>query len=226
MNRKGDLFHWILCLIVIILVALLAIIFLVSKPMDTDKDGLSDEEELNLGTNLTNPNTDGDRYLDGEDPSPLEVNSAKIEYYKINERGDYHAITITKDSIILAAYSAQLLGCGSSTFGTCVSKSIPLFNSLEETLDDTIHTSSGEIVLSNIGDDYSEYVNLDVIFTIGDTVLYTAPVQKGKILPNQKIIIPYNYDFKVKDVKYIVWDMIIKKEKMDVNIENLQYEKW
>jgi len=34
---------------------------------DFDKDGLSDRMELNFGSNPTNPDTDGDGYLDGEE---------------------------------------------------------------------------------------------------------------------------------------------------------------
>ncbi|HTW96996.1 MAG TPA: thrombospondin type 3 repeat-containing protein, partial [Candidatus Methylomirabilis sp.] len=38
------------------------------KPaLDSDNDGLSDAEEAKLGTNLNNPDTDGDGYLDGSE---------------------------------------------------------------------------------------------------------------------------------------------------------------
>ena len=45
---------------------------------DTDKDGLSDYDEINVyKTNLNNPDSDGDGYLDGEEAkngySPTEV---------------------------------------------------------------------------------------------------------------------------------------------------------
>ena len=39
---------------------------------DTDGDGLSDTEELVLGTNPVNPDTDGDGTPDGLDPAPLD----------------------------------------------------------------------------------------------------------------------------------------------------------
>lgn len=35
--------------------------------VDTDKDGLNDKLEIALGTDLTNPDTDGDRFKDGEE---------------------------------------------------------------------------------------------------------------------------------------------------------------
>ncbi len=49
---------------------------------DYDNDGLSDRMELNFKTNLTNPDTDGDGYKDGEEINngydPLNNNSAKL----------------------------------------------------------------------------------------------------------------------------------------------------
>ncbi|MCD4761394.1 thrombospondin type 3 repeat-containing protein [bacterium] len=35
--------------------------------LDTDKDGLSDQEEIKIGTDPRLPNTDGDGYTDGEE---------------------------------------------------------------------------------------------------------------------------------------------------------------
>ena len=51
--------------------------------VDTDKDGLNDDWEIALGSNLNNKDTDGDNYSDGDevknDYSPLNSNSIKIE---------------------------------------------------------------------------------------------------------------------------------------------------
>ena len=33
--------------------------------LDTDDDGIPDAKEIEIGTNINNPNTDGDRYTDG-----------------------------------------------------------------------------------------------------------------------------------------------------------------
>jgi len=50
---------------------------------DYDNDGLSDRMELNFHTDLTNPDTDGDGYLDGDEISggydPLVGNGARLE---------------------------------------------------------------------------------------------------------------------------------------------------
>ena len=37
------------------------------KNIDSDQDGLSDEEEIFYGTDKNNPDSDGDSYLDGEE---------------------------------------------------------------------------------------------------------------------------------------------------------------
>ena len=39
----------------------------VTAPVDTDQDGLTDEEEAKLGTNPNNPDTDGDGLTDREE---------------------------------------------------------------------------------------------------------------------------------------------------------------
>src|SRR5690606_24518777 len=41
------------------------------QPLDSDNDGLSDQDEANLGTDPNNPDTDGDGMPDGQDPDPL-----------------------------------------------------------------------------------------------------------------------------------------------------------
>jgi hypothetical protein len=51
--------------------------------VDTDQDGLNDEWEARLGSDLTNPDTDGDGYLDGEEVingySPTFPLGSKVE---------------------------------------------------------------------------------------------------------------------------------------------------
>ena len=42
-------------------------LFVISPPVDSDGDGLSDEEEAIYGTDPHNPDTDGDGYTDGEE---------------------------------------------------------------------------------------------------------------------------------------------------------------
>ena len=50
--------------------------------LDNDGDGLTNEEEIRYGTDLNNPDTDGDSYLDGEEVAngydPLDSNGGKL----------------------------------------------------------------------------------------------------------------------------------------------------
>jgi hypothetical protein len=43
------------------------------QPLDSDNDGLSDQDEANLGTDPNNPDTDGDGVPDGQDQDPLNA---------------------------------------------------------------------------------------------------------------------------------------------------------
>ncbi len=80
--------------------------------------------------------------------------------------------------------------------------------------------------IANIGNDYTQYVNLDLVYKIGGEILYIAPYQLERLDQNKRIAIPYSYNIKMKDVKYILWDFIVKRSKIEVNIENLDYEKF
>ena len=82
---------------------------------DTDGDGLSDKDEVKIwGSDPLNPNTDGDRYKDGEDPNPviaqtavLNINVAsKIEINNslLNELlyiAKYNISKVTDDTVFL-----------------------------------------------------------------------------------------------------------------------------
>ncbi len=46
--------------------------FILGEAGDSDVDGLTDAEEETLGTDPSNPDTDGDGVLDGSDPNPLD----------------------------------------------------------------------------------------------------------------------------------------------------------
>jgi len=61
---------------------------------DSDSDGLSDDFELIIsGTNHTNPDTDGDHVLDGQDPDPLNVNITGEEALPRELLGPWNADT-------------------------------------------------------------------------------------------------------------------------------------
>lgn len=74
------------CFLLIFPLTLLAAKVDTKKPktiIDTDKDGLSDAWEKLIGTDATNPDTDGDSYLDGVEVvagfDPLNAEAKKVE---------------------------------------------------------------------------------------------------------------------------------------------------
>ena len=46
--------------------------------LDDDNDGLTNAEELQRGTDPKNPDSDGDGWIDGEDPAPLDPNDPSL----------------------------------------------------------------------------------------------------------------------------------------------------
>ena len=63
---------------------------------DADGDGLTYAEEIKIGTDPNNPDTDGDGVKDGEDKKPLDKSVAKL---KDNEGGSFLAFTAHSDPI-------------------------------------------------------------------------------------------------------------------------------
>ena len=63
--------------------------------LDTDGDGLLDDEETAIGTSPTNPDTDGDGVLDGLDPAPL--NSAIPTNNKLVEDLDNDGLILAEE---------------------------------------------------------------------------------------------------------------------------------
>lgn len=232
MNKKAQLdgSHWFLIFVLLFVLLFSGWWMLTGKtidtPLDSDGDGLSDKEEDKIGTDINNPNTDGDRYLDGEDEYPLKINSAEIGYYKINEEEDYHILSIAKNTLTMGLASVGLAGCGSSAIGVCAKNSISLFNSIEKSLDDVIYTSSGEVIFSNTGDDYTNYINFNLVYRMSGEVLYELPLEIGRLLPNKRVSVPYSHDLKIGDVKYVFWDMIVSRKKIEVSVERVDYEKF
>lgn len=143
--------------------------------IDSDKDGLSDIEERQIGTNPqvsdtdsdglndyievkqkmtdpTDPNTDKDRYKDGEDKDPIKANSANIVITKDNLKSDYNYINL---ALITAALIGASLDGGISL--ATVTGLNPNMEIIKQSVDYTV---------KNTGDDYTSYANFDAIVYI------------------------------------------------------------
>ena len=87
MNKRAEYGGWIIFLLIVIILMAVgwAITSNSTKEPDADNDGLSDSYELKIGTDPKNPNTDGDRYPDGEDKYPLKKNNANVQIYLVKK---------------------------------------------------------------------------------------------------------------------------------------------
>ncbi len=72
---------------------------LAAEVVDTDKDGLSDELELQLGTDPNNPDTDGDGYTDGE-----EVANGYNPLVGNNDRNVKRSVSVDLDTQTMQYY--------------------------------------------------------------------------------------------------------------------------
>ena len=231
MNKRAE-WNWFtfFFIVVVLIFATFLILNLTGhgiKEMDSDNDGLSDTEELRIGTNASNPNTDGDRYKDGEEvkmgTNPNKTNSAYISIPILNPKKD-----LLQSVLIIngAKIGIALITCTSGTLSACATSSVSVWNSIGTILDKPIYRISGDAVFTNTGDDYTTYLSYYITYKIGDKVLSSSPVYiDKKIKPNQIVSVPYLYEIKVGDIENIFWNLLTDN-KIDVKIENLNYEKF
>ena len=154
------------------------------ETVDSDNDGLSDVEEIKLGTNpklhdsdgdtlsdyqeykimKTDPldrNTDKDRYNDNEDPNPLNVNSAKIEIDVIKNEG--HWDETLKNEILpilgcLAIYGGEVSVGDISGIVAALCAKVMGVNSITDLATKNVYFRNIEIQTKNVGNDYSSYI--------------------------------------------------------------------
>lgn len=216
-------------------------------PIDTDKDGLTDIEEKKIGTNInlfdsdgdtlgdyqetkiggTNPlkmNTDDDRYNDNNDPNPIKKNSAVIYVTKSNEKGEYNLANLLVIGSVLTG--SGLVGCLTTV---CTASPAVIVAAVAAVKDLTIYTSSSDIVIQNTGDDYSSFVTFEVVYSIGNKTLERVPQSYGQISSNLKTTMKYSHDIKVIDLGDIlgeVFNLLLGKSKINIEITDVQYEKF
>lgn len=195
---------------------------------DTDGDTLGDYQEYKvLGTNPLNQNTDNDRYNDAEDPNPTKINSAEITPNLLSEEGSYNVINLIKDTIIVGGAAGALSVCTTGTLGACAVAVPGVWAAVGPILDDVIYTKNFEILIHNQGDDYTSYLSYEVVYRIGSEELKRIPYSYGRINANSQSTISYSKNILMEDIKYgRTWDLILGKERITIQIENLDYERF
>lgn len=195
---------------------------------DTDGDTLGDYQEYKvLGTNPLDKNTDNDRYDDAEDPNPTKINSAEITFNLLQEEGNYNIINLVKDTIIVGATASALGVCTAGTLGACAAAIPGVWAAIGPILDDVIYTKNFGILINNLGDDYASYLNYEVVYRIGSEELKRIPYSYGRINANSQSTVSYSEDILMEDIKYgRTWDLILGKEGITIQIENLDYERF
>jgi len=167
---------------------------------DTDGDGLSDYIEVKVEhTNPLNKNTDGDRYDDGEDNEPLIKNSA-----------------IIKVDVTHKDWEWELFGI------------LDLLENLKKFEPDfTLATAKVDIIITNTGDDYTEYVRFDNVFKIQRVEVMRIPESIGILNEGEQVSKHYEYKFTAKQAPNAIWNAIKSKTtEWSFEVFNVVYEKF
>lgn len=163
-----------------------------SNPLifDTDSDGLNDYVEKQKGTNPNNPNTDGDRYNDNTDPNPIIKNSAIVNAQLTNKE-----------------WAWNFLG---------------ILNFLKGDLNNGVATVKVDISVQNSGNDYTEYVQFDIVFKLINNEVKRVPESIGRLNIEETQNKHYEYELKLADIPNTLINAVTQKStQWDVQIQNI-----
>lgn len=167
--------------------------------IDSDGDGLTDIEEGKIGTKINDPNSDKDRYDDGVDPNPLTPNSAKIDLIFISKSWDWK-------------YGNILL----SMFGGAIIKP-----------DLVIAEPKTRINIINSGNDYTKFIDFDIVFKVSNTILSQKSIHINKFEEGEEFKETYIQQITAGDIPDLLVNLIREQTNdWSIEIENLNYEKY
>ena len=162
---------------------------------DTDGDGLSDYVEKQKGTDPNNQNTDGDRYNDNIDSNPTVKNSASVDVKLTNKEWDWDVLGI-----------------------------LDIFKG---DLNVRIATAKADISIQNSGNDYTEYVRFDIVFKLINSEVKRVPESIGRLNVGETQNKHYEYELKLGDIPNTLYNAITQKStQWDIQIQNIKYEKF
>ncbi len=170
---------------------------------DSDGDTLSDYQEVKVsGTNPLNSNTDEDRYSDNIDPEPTNKNSASIQILIANK--DFGI-----DWTNIAILGLTLGGSGAINPDMIIARPQVTINTI------------------NNGNDYSTFLSYDVVFLVAKKEIKRFDIQKGRIESHSQLTDKRSFELTLKDIPSILIDLITQKTaEWDVEIQNIRYEKF
>jgi hypothetical protein len=163
---------------------------------DSDGDTLSDYQEVKvLGTNPLNVNTDGDRYNDNVDPNPTTKNSAIVNVQLTNKEWVWDIFGILKI--------------------------------LEGDLNIRIATVKADVSIQNTGNDYTEYVRFDIVFKLINSEVKRVQESIGRLNVGETQNKHYEYELKLADVPNALINAVTQKStQWDVQVQNVNYQKF
>ncbi len=186
---------------------------------DTDGDQLIDSDERRYGTDPLNPDTDNDGLLDGREiqigTNPRDSNTDGDRYNDMKDpQPTVRNSAVIKTKIVDTESKLVLSGIVTSLFGLNPSAEI--------------WRVSASISLQNVGNDYSSYVNFDVVFRVDGNEVKRIQEKIGHIGINESISRPYSYSITVADLPEFLLRSLSedKGSKITVAIENIQYERF
>lgn len=169
------------------------------KAIDSDNDGLTDIKENEIGTDPKNPNTDKDRYNDGVDISPLISNSAIIDISFLEKSWDWKY-----GNILLAMVGGLIIK-----------------------QDIVIAEPKASIQVNNNGDDYTSFVDFNILFKVSNTLISQKSVHINKFNSGDQFQETYIQQIKAGEIPDLLINLV-KQQTNDwgIEIQNLNYEKF
>jgi len=193
------------------------------KARDSDSDGLPDYLEKQRGTDPLNPNTDGDRYNDAQDPQPTIKNSAKINY---TVKAEQQANT----ALLLTAAAGCLIGaCGAGVDPNVALQKYVWTFQFTNTGDDYTQSYSADFIIYNLPQKFNNRAECLAAIAAGaeKTELYRERFTSGTITAGSGFSKQFSYDLTLFNIPQKILKNLLNQGDSTIGvIENEQYEKY